>query len=177
MEFDDRFLHQELTYVSLIDQKSVSYFQKSDSSISDITSTDQTSPSAESIETNPGSLPEFIKPLPSTLSTDDLHYLRLKGALDIPSDVFRQALVRSYIRYVHPFMSLVDTSSFFGYDHPQRPKIGILFFQAAMFAAVTFVDVKEIKKAGFASRRVARKIFYQRTKVSIPDYLCANVTI
>jgi hypothetical protein len=36
-----------------------------------------------------------------------------------------------------------------------------------MFAGATFVDLDEIQAAGFATRRVARKAFYDRARVSL----------
>jgi hypothetical protein len=36
-----------------------------------------------------------------------------------------------------------------------------------MFSAMAFVDIKHLRAAGFSSRKVARKAFVQKTKVSV----------
>ncbi len=156
-----------MTWASLIDQNRVTNFAPSTADVSEAPTTS----SSLSVETTNDQLPDFIKPLPPNLTPDDIDYLSRKGAFCIPSPSFLDALVRSYIRYFHPFMPLLDLPTLFhcisGHRSHDDPKVSILLLQAIMFAGSTFVDLDEIQGAGFSTRRVARKAFYDRARVSI----------
>ncbi|KIX09566.1 uncharacterized protein Z518_00646 [Rhinocladiella mackenziei CBS 650.93] len=164
-ELDQRFLHRELTYVSLIEQEAVHHVTTADPTPPSLISPSQTSPSADSFRTNHESLPDFIKPLSQSLTPEDVDYLRLKGALDIPSASFLNALLDSYIQYVYPYMPTTDLSSICGIVTGKSVSISILLLQAITFAAVAFVDADEIHRAGFNSRRSCRKAFYDKTRL------------
>lgn len=115
---------------------------------------------------NRKSLPGFIRPLSHSLTREDIDYLRLKGALDIPSAGFLNALLDSYIQYVYPYMPTTDLSIIRGIVTGESARISILLLQAINFAAIAFVDMNEIQRAGFNSRRSCRKAFYDKTRVS-----------
>jgi len=42
----------------------------------------------------------------------------------------------------------------------------LLLYQAMMFSATAFVDMKYLREAGYATRKAARKAFFQKTRVS-----------
>lgn len=112
----------------------------------------------------------FIKPLPAKLTAQDIHYLHVKGALDIPPLSLRRGLIRSYVRYVHPFMPVLDlpnlvqcTCETFGAG---PAPISILVFQAVMFAGLPFLELDKVKELGFSTKREARRVFQNRTRVS-----------
>ena len=116
------------------------------------------------------SLPQYLRALPPRLLSEDIEYLQKKGALTIPDVDLRNELLRSYILYVHPFMPLLDLDDFFravqrsqGNEDP----ISLLLFQAVMFAAVAYVDINYLQRAGFESRRSARKFFFQKARVGM----------
>jgi len=111
-------------------------------------------------------LPHFIKP-PLNLSTNDILYLRTKGALDIPEQNFRTSLLAAYTEFVHPFMPLLDLHDFLNGVHSETPTVSLLLYQAVMFAASVFVDPVVLVEAGFPNRLVARKVLYMRAKVRI----------
>lgn len=48
----------------------------------------------------------------SSFDPDDLEYLRLKGAFVFPEVRVRDALVRAYFHYVHPFFPIIDIQEF-----------------------------------------------------------------
>jgi hypothetical protein len=114
-------------------------------------------------------LPDYLKPLPQRMTSVDIDYLFAKGALSLPDDRVRNALLRSYLEYVHPYMPLIevhelleiidDGSGEFG-------RISLLLFQAIMFAGTAFVDMEFLRAAGYSNRKAARKAFFQKARVS-----------
>ena len=156
---DQRCLHQELTYSSLVGQNAIHHMMIA-------TSPPHISPSAGSSGRNHESLPNFIKPLCHIITPEDIDYLRLKGALDIPSTSFLNALLSAYIQYVYPYMPTTDLSSIRRTVAGENASTSILLLQAIAFAGVPFVDMNEIHGAGFDSRRSCRKAFYDKAKVS-----------
>lgn len=113
------------------------------------------------------SLPLYIKPLPSRLSLDDILYLEKKGALAIPADPMRDELLKCYAEFVHPYMPLLnihDMIATIDSDDGSTP-ISLLLFQSIMFSATAFIDIRHLKKAGYHSRRDARRDFFQKTRL------------
>ncbi|KIW86932.1 uncharacterized protein Z519_12397 [Cladophialophora bantiana CBS 173.52] len=157
-------IHHELTYFSLIQRVSAT----NDASSPHCTLESVTIPSTSS-ETACDRLPEFVNPLSSQLTLDDINYISRKGALDIPRTEFLDALIRAYVRYFHWFMPLLDQKALLncagGHWRPGMPRIGILLLQAVIFIGLTFVDIQGIHEAGFESRRVARKVLYERVRL------------
>lgn len=58
------------------------------------------------------------------------------------------------------FLAIVNTTD------GSRGQVSLFLYQAVMFAATAFVDMKHLRDAGFASRKAARKAFFQRARVS-----------
>lgn len=113
------------------------------------------------------SLPDYIRALPPRLQKEDIDYLAMKGALTVPDVGLRNELIKSYIHYVHTYMPLLDLEDFLQViamnDGVHR--MSLLLFQAVMFAGTAFVDLKHLRAAGYHSRKSARKIFFQRTRL------------
>jgi hypothetical protein len=111
--------------------------------------------------------PLYLKPLPQHLGMDDIEYLHRKGALSVPDPDLRDALLRSYIEFVHPCLPILDLRSF--QDSIQNPneysQLSYPLFQAVMFAGAAWVDIKPLRKLGFLTRMAARKAFYQKARV------------
>lgn len=114
------------------------------------------------------SLPAFIKPIPVKYSADDISYLAKKGALTIPSPPLRNALLQCFIKFIHPFMPLLDLHELLRTieTNNENSAISLLLFQAIMFASTASVDLKYLKASGYATRREARRDFFQKTRVS-----------
>ncbi|KAL9112988.1 MAG: hypothetical protein Q9227_002853 [Pyrenula ochraceoflavens] len=127
------------------------------------------------------SLPTYIRPLPPRLMSDDIEYLQKKGALAVPDLELRNELLRSYILYIHPYTPLLDLQDFLravqrtqGNEEP----ISLLLFQAVMFAAIAYVDINYLQRAGFESRRRARKFFFQKARLLYDfDYETDRLTL
>jgi hypothetical protein len=116
-----------------------------------------------------GGLPRFIKPLPSKIGPDEVSYLEKKGALTVPKGALRSEMLRAYIEFVHPYMPLLDLHDFLAMiDKPDgsNGKISLILFQAVMFAGSAFIDTQHLRTAGYATRKEARKDFFQKTRVS-----------
>ena len=115
-------------------------------------------------------LPHFVRPVGDNISPQDLVFLWHKGALSTPDLHLRNALVQCFVEFVHPIVPVVDLKEFLlAVGSPlniDAPKTSILLFQAVMFSAAAFVDINILRKSGFASRIEARKLFYERAKVS-----------
>ncbi|TVY15711.1 Cutinase transcription factor 1 beta [Lachnellula arida] len=113
-------------------------------------------------------LPGYIKPLPQRITSVDVDYLFAKGALSLPETPVRDALLQSYIEYVHPYMPLIDAHEvlhIIDEGTGQSGELSLLLFQAIMFAGTAFVDMEMLKKAGFSTRKSARKAFFQKARV------------
>ncbi|KAJ4248462.1 hypothetical protein NW762_012799 [Fusarium torreyae] len=111
-------------------------------------------------------LPVFIRPLPPRITPCDLEYLANKDALNIPDDALRNELLRAYAEIVHPFMPAVDLHAFLDSVLEPRPQsVSLLLFQAVMFASIAFVDVGLLQSKGYSSRKVARKVFFNRVRL------------
>ncbi|KAI8623793.1 transcription factor CTF1 [Xylariaceae sp. FL1651] len=116
----------------------------------------------------PSSLPTFIRPLPAKIASEDVVYLRAKGALSLPSIPLQSALLRVYVEYVHPYMPLLDLHDFLGTINAHDGACGqvsLFVYQAVMFAATAFVSTKALKEAGYATRKAARKAFFSKARL------------
>ena len=117
----------------------------------------------------PGQLPTFIKPLPSRIGPDEISYLEKKGALTVPRGSLRSEMLRAYVEFVHPYMPLLDLHDFLtAVDQRDESsgKVSLILFQAVMFAGSAFVGMEHLRAAGYATRKDARKDFFQKTRVS-----------
>ncbi|KAJ5734096.1 hypothetical protein N7493_002882 [Penicillium malachiteum] len=111
--------------------------------------------------------PRFLKPLPSRIAPEDLEFLRFRGALSIPESGLRNELLRSYIRWVHSFMPILNLQELLRCVAENDPKgnISVLLFQAVMFVGTAFVDLKHLQDAGYSTRKSARTSFFTRLRL------------
>jgi hypothetical protein len=112
-------------------------------------------------------LSPIFSPLPTTLSVEDIHYLKKKDALSIPQRQLQGKLFNSYVSSVHPHMPFLDLRHFADVIGQQEieKKVGLLLFQAVMLAGCASVDMQHLLEAGFQTRAEAQKIFFSRVKV------------
>ena len=113
------------------------------------------------------SLPTYIKPLPARLGHDEVAFLEKKGALTLPPEPLRDALLRNFAEFVNPYMPLVNFHELVAIidRNDGLQSISLLLFQAIMFSGVATVDMRYLTAAGYASRRDARREFFQKTRV------------
>jgi hypothetical protein len=91
-----------------------------------------------------------------------------KDALSIPDPTLRAELLRSYTSSVHAQFPIVDLDKFM--DALSRNKftgwgIGLLLFQAIMFAGAAFVDFQVLQSSGFETRQQIQDLLFSRVKV------------
>lgn len=83
-------------------------------------------------------------------------------------------MLRAYVEFVHPYMPLLDLHDFLTIiDRPDgsNGKVSLILFQAVMFAGSAFIDMQHLRTAGYATRKEARKDFFQKTRVSDISFL------
>lgn len=127
-----------------------------------------------------GDLPRFIKPLPAKIGPEEISYLEKKGALTVPKGILRSEMLRAYVEFVHPYMPLLDLHDFLTViDKPDgsNGKVSLILFQAVMFAGSAFVDMDHLRTAGYATRKEARKDFFQKTRVSHRPFPSTSVDV
>lgn len=107
-QLDHSLLHQELSYASLVDKHGVHPWTTAELTPRSQSTAAPASLSAEIVRTNPECLPDFIRPLSLDLTEDDINYLRVKGALDVPSLDFIKALLTAFVQFVHPMSPVLD---------------------------------------------------------------------
>lgn len=140
-----------------------------DSNFFDTLRTTQLLGSLEEKDTTPLQFPAFLRPLPNKIAPEDVEYLKIKGALSVPTLPLQNALLQAYVEYVHPYMPLMDLNSFLGVISSrdgQNGQTSLFLYQAVMFAASAFVDMKYLREGGYTTRKAARKSFFQKTRVS-----------
>ncbi|KAB5515329.1 cutinase transcription factor 1 beta [Coniochaeta sp. 2T2.1] len=122
-----------------------------------------------------GQLPAFFKPLPTKFAVEEIRYLQSKGALSIPSAPLQNALLQAYVEYVHPYMplELFPFLNAVNAGDGRAGKVSLLMYQAIMFAATAFVDIEALLEAGYATRKAARKAFFQKTRL-LHDFDCES---
>ena len=146
------------------------------------------SPLASALDTNfqppsthPGSsLSDLFIPFPTHLGARELAYLESHDALSVPSEELQVQLLQAYIEFVHGAMPVLDLEHFLSVvkygslsssaqntqDTPASNRISFLLFQAVMFAASGYVSTRVLIEAGYTSRESAKRIFFNRVKVS-----------
>lgn len=93
-------------------------------------------------------LPNYIS-LPPQISSIDLDYLWKKGALIIPEDELRDALLRCFALFVYPLMPVIELGEFFASveNNSQTNTVSLMLFQAEMAAAISYVDVSLLENS------------------------------
>ena len=114
-------------------------------------------------------LPDYLNPLPQRMTSVDIDYLRAQGALSLPDTPVRNALLRAYLEYVHAYMPLIDHHKLLQVIEEgsgETGRISLLLFQAVIVAGTAFVDMDFLRSAGYTNRKAARKVFFQKARVS-----------
>lgn len=105
-------------------------------------------------------LPRYIQPIPSTLDTDDVDYLRKKNVFILPDTWMRDECLRCYFQSVHPLVPVIEPAEFMDAIESTASAgstISLLLFWSMMCAAVAFIDMRHLITLGYKERRSARK--------------------
>lgn len=113
-------------------------------------------------------LPRYFPPAPEGIPLDDLTLLAARGVFKLPESQLQNELLRKYAEYVHPLLPLLDLEELLKavFSGEEQYRVSLMLFYAIMSAGAAFVDLQVIRAAGFPDRKVARKVFFQRAKVS-----------
>lgn len=112
-------------------------------------------------------LPKFTLSIPNRILAEDIDFLQKKGAFLIPEPNVRNELLRCYVQYVHPYLPLLDLEEFLTAisKNDGSSTVSLLLFQAVMFAASAYIDMRYLTAQGYDSRKAARKAFFSRVKL------------
>jgi len=100
---------------------------------------------------------------PSHLSSEDISYVKAKGAFERPQSDVSDAIFAAFVERFYPLYSIVDLNAF-----GESFKAGILpwiLFHSVCFIGVTFCDLSVIHRAGFKGRWRARRHFCDKAKL------------
>ncbi|KAL3444590.1 fungal-specific transcription factor domain-containing protein [Aspergillus insuetus] len=110
-------------------------------------------------------LPTYIRQVPDSIDVDTLDALAAQGAFSLPPANSQLALLRSFVQYVHTDMPLLDLGPLLdGVVFHDGHQVGLLLFQAIMFAGAIFVDAIYLQLMGFNSRRGALRDMFTRAR-------------
>ncbi|RVX71602.1 hypothetical protein B0A52_03786 [Exophiala mesophila] len=98
--------------------------------------------------------------------SDNLAFLRQKGAFKVPNKRLLVSLLTSYCNWIHPQLPYLDLSTILDaiFDR-DGPKISPLLFQSIIYAGASHVPDATFQRCGYASRSDAQNVFFQRAKV------------
>lgn len=125
-------------------------------------------------------LPKYVPAIHNRVLAEDIEYLQKKGAFLIPDTNLKNELLRCYVQYVHPYLPLLELDDFLGAigKDDGTTTVSLLLFQAVMFAATAYIDMRYLTAQGYDSRKAARKAFFQRVKLLYDfDYEIDRVTV
>ncbi|KAL5343091.1 fungal-specific transcription factor domain-containing protein [Aspergillus crustosus] len=115
--------------------------------------------------TNWAAYPFLDLKIDSDLPECDINLLQQRGCFSVPVRWLLDEFVREYFLRVHPNLPVINEADFWdAYTNTRRDPIGLILFQAMLFAACSFVSQSCINSLGFKSARAARSAFYQRAK-------------
>jgi hypothetical protein len=117
---------------------------------------------------DPSQLPGWVKPPSPKFDLDDFEYLQKAGALTLPDQQLRDECSAAFIEWVYPWSPLIELSDMFRAISSRDGSgghVSLLVFQAIMFAGIGFVDMTSLQRAGFQSRKDAKKAFFRKVKV------------
>ncbi|EXL40433.1 hypothetical protein FOCG_17055 [Fusarium oxysporum f. sp. radicis-lycopersici 26381] len=137
-------------------------------SVLDSLRTSQSLSSLREQESTSAQLPAVLRPLPTKIAAEDINYLQIKGALSTPILPLHNALLQAYIEYVHPYMPLMDLNNFLSIINTrdgQNGQTSLFLYQAVMFAASAFIEMKYLREGGYTTRKAACKSFFQKTRL------------
>lgn len=120
------------------------------------------------VTTSMPDLPQFIKPVPSSLGADEIEYLQKKGAFTLPDPALRDECLRCYRLYMHPLFPSVDYPQVWSVVHAEHStsngRLSLLLLQAIMFAGAMWVEVGLVRRARFLSRKAFRHSLHQKIR-------------
>ena len=108
-------------------------------------------------------LPNYIAPIPQSISEEDLQYLTNKGVFEVPDEEARLKLLRAYVAWVHPFAPMLELEETLTaiFSNGEEGTVSLLVFQAMLFAASAYISTDGQHR----SRKRMRQIFYEHARL------------
>lgn len=100
---------------------------------------------------------------PSHMTVSDIAYLQSKGAFELPEQDVLDALIQAFTNRFNPLYSIVDIDEL--YSLYRQQKLSWLLLHAVCFIGSTFCDASIIHQSRYRRRGLARRVFYDKTKV------------
>lgn len=124
---------------------------------------------------SPQDLPSYIHCELSHVSKEDISYLQGKGCFTLPKKDFLDDLLKCYFDYVHPHVPFLDEQEFWEtyldkdprsqhFHYTGGSRISLILFQAVLFAATACAPLSLLRRAGYTTRRVARRVAFSRVR-------------
>lgn len=80
-------------------------------------------------------------PSMESLRPEEIEYLRFKGCFSLPPRELREALVRAYFHYTHPFEPVLDPEDFFNKYSKGHVSLLLLWSMFVSAASVRFPGI------------------------------------
>lgn len=112
-------------------------------------------------------LPLYVKDLPDSISPDDIQCLADNGVLTFPDPDLRNELLKAFVLNVYPYMPLLDLEAFLQAVaiNNGESRVSLLLFHAVIFSSTAFIDPEHLYRAGYSSRKEARREFFRKATV------------
>lgn len=127
---------------------------------------------------DPSQLPGWVKTPSSSIDVDDFEYLQNRGALVIPDQQLRDECLACFMEWVYPYSPVVDLPDIvraISSKDGSGGHVSLPVFQAIMFAGIGHVDMTSLHRAGFQSRKEAKKTFFRKVKVRQRLTTCTQI--
>ncbi|KAL6234086.1 fungal-specific transcription factor domain-containing protein [Aspergillus navahoensis] len=116
----------------------------------------------------PAFLPRvFYSDVFNDMDPADFTYLQSKHALTLPSAELRNKILHGYIKWFHPLLPLLDLPKFMhqAVVGDDRNFPSPLLYQSVMFAGSAFLEIHDIRAAGYSSASELRHALFQKAKL------------
>ncbi|KIW38524.1 uncharacterized protein PV06_09480 [Exophiala oligosperma] len=113
-------------------------------------------------------LPDYVRPLPPSLESDDIEYLQKKGAFTLPDRPLMEECLRCYTLYIHPLyptVDIVEVQSTINRGGEGHQLLSLLLLQALIFAGSMWADVRLVRNAGFLTRKAFRQSWHRKIRL------------
>jgi hypothetical protein len=99
------------------------------------------------------------------LQSEDLNYLKKKGAFSLPTTQVCNALVLSYFQHVHPTTPIIDKTAFLiAYNEGGIQRVNLLLLWSMFSASASFTPESVVQDAGYPNRIQMKESFLARAK-------------
>ncbi|RVX65940.1 hypothetical protein B0A52_09825 [Exophiala mesophila] len=118
-------------------------------------------------------LPNFVTPIKPGRCHQYSSFLAAERAFELPPPRLRNAIITSYVHFVHPQLPLVDVHEVLLAlaSDGKAANVSILLLQSILLAGSAFVETEYLVEAGFQDRMDLRKQLANRVRI-LYDFDC-----